>query len=349
MSVTITPYVHTPYSIDVNTVVNGGSSGGWVLGSSTISHNNSLGSLAYKTIPSLVFGNTYRVTYTISSYTDCNVRVYLGDTAGIVRTSAGTFVETMTLTGVNKRISFYSSGHASINSYLIEQLVVTTNDHLLDIDTMQNNSWTLSFNPILNQWISFHSYLPNNYLLHPVKTLVKGNDSQLKLNNSGNYGEYLDNTIKPFILETICNEFKENTKVFDSITVIMDTTDSNDVFSNSFFSDGIVYTENQCSGVIDFTIEDNVTRKEKNWNLNKFLDITNNASQKIFVSDWNSIRSSYPIDKIVNVGKIDNSKPWYQRGRMRDKYLAVRFIEDNTSNSKFTIKFILTSFRASQR
>lgn len=348
MAVTINPYIHTATLYNVNTLVNGGSTGAWVLGSPEITHSNSLGSIAYKLIDALEFGKSYRVTYTISSYTNCHVQVYLGDSPGMIRTALGTYVEILTLTGSLKRIGFYSTGTAGVDSYLIEELITVVVDHPLDITNMVNKSWTLSFNPILNQWISFHSYLPNNYIIHPEKLLTKSNSSQLKLSNSGDFGIYFDEDIKPFIIETIFNEYKEDTKVFDSVTVIMETSNSN-IFTNTFFDEGIVYTENQCSGTIEFTVGDNVTRKEKNWNFNKFLDITKNISDTIFVSDWDSVLTSYPIDKVVNVNKIDATKPWYQRGRMRDKYLAVRFTEGNLDNTKFTVKFIMSSFRASKR
>lgn len=349
MSASLIAFENTTAFSTISVLVNGVSDGSWNLGTSTISHTNDLGSYAQKTISSLVLGNTYRVTYTISSYTNCSVRVYLGTTAGIIRTSAGTFTEVLVLGGMNKTIGFYASGTASISSYEIEELVTVIVDTPLDISTMVNNSWTLSFNPILNQWISFHSYLPNNYITHPTKLLAKSNSSQLKLNNSGDYGVYFDEDIKPFIIESIFNEYKMDTKVFDSITVIMDTVDSSNNFSNTFFDEGIVYTENQCSGTINFTIGTNVTRKEKNWNFNNFLDITKNINQTIFISDWNDVMASYPIDKVININKLDTSKPWYQRGRMRDKYLAVRFIESNSTDTKFTLKFITSSFRASQR
>lgn len=338
-----------PFDINIINTVNGGSSGNWVLGESSITHNNNIGSFAQKILPvSVVVGNTYRVTYTISSYTNCNVQLFFGTTAGTIRTSAGTFAEVLTLVGLN-RISFYSSGTATISNYLIESLTTTISETPIGIEDMQNNSWTLSYNPILNQWISFHSYLPNNYVQHPIKLLAKENSSQLYLNNSGDFGKYFDEDIKPFIFETIFNEYKTDTKVFDSVRVIMDSSTSDGVFTNTFFDEGIVYTENQCSGVIEFTPNINITRKEKNWNFNNFSDITNNLAQKIFVSDWDSVSSSYPIDKIVNVNKIDVTKPWYQRGRMRDKYLAVRFIDKNLENNKFICKFVISSFRASQR
>lgn len=348
MPASITTYQNTPITVNVNTLVNGASTGAWNLGGSTITHNNNIGSYAEKTIPSLVIGNTYRITYVISSYTNCNVKVYLGNTAGTVQTSSGTKVEILTLTGLYKKIRFYSSGTATISSYLIEQLVSTVIDAPIALTNLVNNSWTLSFNPILNQWISFHSYLPNNYVSHPQKLLAKQNSSQLYINGLGDFGKYFDSNIKPFIIETIFNEFKTDIKTFDNVRVIMDS-ENTEVVTNTFFDEAIVYTEDQCSGSISFTPGTNVTRKERNWNFNNFLDITKNISQSIFVSDWNSISSSYPIDKVINVSKIDTSKPWYQRGRMRDRYLAVRFISHNTTRDQLTIKFIITSFRASQR
>lgn len=349
MAVDLVTYENSPVTVPYFILVNGASNGEWSLGASNIIHDNDIGSWAKKSFPELTIGKTYKITYTINSYGSCEIIPYLGDSVGVTRDSVGTFVDILTLTGANKTLSFYASGDASINYYKIEELVTVLVDSPLGVGDMVNNSWTLSFNPILNQWISFHSYLPNNYLTHPTKLLAKSNDSDLYINNSGEYGKYFNNTIKPFIIETIFNEYKTDTKVFDSITVIMDTEDENGVPINDFMSSGVVYTEMQCSGTISFGIESNVTKKEKNWNFNQFLDITNNVSQKIFVSDWDSVSSSYPIDKIVNVNRIDDDKPWYQRGRMRDKYLAVRFKESNIDNTKFTLKFVVSSFRASKR
>jgi hypothetical protein len=347
MSVSYTILENTNLDLEPNGIVNGYSDGTWVIGS-TITHSNNRGSYASKSFPFLTTGQSYRVTYTIVSYTTCEVKIYLGDTVGTTRTSNGTFTETLTYTGTNRKLRFYATGNASISYYKIEAMKTTIDEIPLDPSTMENNSWTLSYNPLLNQWISFHSYIPNNYLSHPNKLLTKRNDSSLMLVNSGDYGVFFDNQIKPFIIETIFNEAKVNTKVFDSISVVMDTYNG-DIPTNTFFDNGIMYTENQCTGTITFNIGTNVTRKERNWNFNKLQDITNNLTENIFVSDWDSVSSSYPIDKVININKIDTSKPWFERGRLRDKYLAVRFIENNLDNTKFICKFVINSFRASQR
>lgn len=341
---------NTPLNMDPNSIVNGNSDGRWIIGTQ-IDHINNRGSYASKSFPGLVVGHTYKLTYTIADtdFESCTLTPYLGDTAGTTVSGDGTYINTFVFSGTNRKLRFYATGFSSVSYYKIEELVTTIVDTPVDISTLENNSWTLSYNPVINQWISFHSYLPNNYLIHPVDFLAKINQSQIKISNSNDYGIFFDDTIKPFIIETIFNEAKINTKVFDSISVIMDTYEGGGVPINDFFSKGIVYTETQCSGLITFNIGNNVTKKEKNWNFNKFQDITNNLTESIFVSDWNDISSSYPIDKVLNVDKLDNTKPWYQRGRMRDKYLAVRFIENNLDNSKFICKFVVNSYRASIR
>lgn len=342
---------NTPLNMDPNSIVNDNSNGRWIIGTQ-IDHTNNRGSYASKSFPGLVAGHTYRLTYIIAAtdFESCTLTPYLGNAAGTTVSGDGTYTDTFVFSGTNRKLRFYATGFSSVSYYKLEELTTVINDTPLDVNTLENHSWTLSYNPLINQWISFHSYLPNNYLIHPTDFLAKTNETSIKISNSNDYGVFFDNNVKPFIIETIFNEAKINTKVFDSISVIMDTYATNqDVPINEFFSKGIVYTENQCSGLITFNIGDNITRKEKNWNFNKFQDITNNLTENIFVSDWNNISSSYPIDKVLNVDKLDDTKPWYQRGRMRDKYLAVRFIENNLDSTKFICKFVVNSYRASIR
>lgn len=214
-------------------------------------------------------------------------------------------------------------------------------------DEEVNKSFTLSYYPQREQWVSFHSYLPNNYLIHPNSLLVKSNDSQLMKVNTGNYGKYFDTTIKPFIIESVFNEYPTQTKTFDNITVNLKSQLLNKD-TNKFFDKALLYTEYQCSGeiVLDTT---NLTKKERDWMFNKFNDLCNNSSESIFSTDWSDISSTYPIDKVVNTTRVDNTKPWYKRGRLRDKFLKVRFTENNLDNNKIICNFVSSIYRASQR
>lgn len=345
----ITVNNNTSTSLDVNSLVNNSSDGNWIITGTTIVHNNVRASYIDKVIDTLEVGHTYRVSYTVSSYTSCNVRVDLGDTTGTTRTSVGTHVESLVLTG-QKKIRFWADGIVTISYVKIEELqdtLIATPVDVSDTTSIENKSWTLSYNPVLQQWISLHSYLPNNYLIHPTKLVTKKNDTQLKLVNSGNYGEFFDASIKPFIIESIINDNGLFTKVYDNITVNLISED-NKVSTNKFFDEVILNTEYQCSGTITLDTS-NLTKKERDWTINRFSDLTNNSSEPLFSEDWDDIKSKFPIDKVVNTAKIDQDKPWYQRARFRDKFLVVRLTENNLQNQKLICKFVSSIYRQSQR
>lgn len=231
---------------------------------------------------------------------------------------------------------------AELNRFLITKL-----DYVIENGITVNKSFTLSYNPIAKQWLFLHSYLPNNYITHPNSLLTKRNDTQIKQFNKGDYGKYFDNDIKPFIIETIFNEFPLDTKVFDNLTINLKSS-INNIATNKFFDKVILSTEYQCSGEIELDLT-NLTKKERNWLINKFSDLTNNLNIPLFSEDWNSIKDEYPIDKVVNNNKIDYNKPWFNRARFRDKFLKVRFIENNLQNNKLICNFVSAVYRPSQR
>jgi len=346
---TITVNNNEPSTIDVNALINSSSDGNWIISGSTIVHNNVRPSYMDRAIDALKVGNTYEVTYTVSAIPSCTVRVYLGDTAGTIRSTTGTFVETLSLVGL-KKVRFWANGNVTITYVKITEVVQTvieTPVNLQDTTIIENKSWTFSYYPILQQWVSSHSYIPNNYLIHPTKFLAKRNDTQLKISTSGTYGSFFDVSIKPFIVESVFNDSPLSSKVFDNITVNLISED-NKISTNKFFDKLILSTEYQCSGeiILDTT---NLTKKERNWMINKFSDLTNSSSEKLFSTDWDDTKTQYPIDKVVNTDKIDVAKPWYQQARFRDKFLAVRFIENNLQNQKIIVKFVSSIFRQSQR
>lgn len=334
--------------IDANTVGNLGSDGNWKIISNQLVHDNNLESYIDRPVPELIVGDTYRVTYTIASYSNCYFKVYLGDTAGTQRYGNGEYIEVLVYTGLPK-IRFWSDGFGTITYYKIEHLATTVTQTPVVLDErFENKSWTLSYNPILQQWISFHSYLPNNYIIHPNGLTTKRNDTQVQLMSSGDYGVFFDEDIKPWIIETVFNDNKLYTKVFDNITVNLESNTSTEVATNKFFDNIVLYNEFQSTGLITLD-STNLTKKEKNWMINKFTDLTNNTSNPLFVNDWEDISTQFPIDKVVNSAKIDTTKAWYLRARMRDKYIIVRFIENNEDNNEMTLKFILSIYRESTR
>lgn len=320
----------------------------WFFEGTALVHDSVVPGYVNKQYDFLEIGKQYRVTYT-AEHNDCSFRVGLGDQNGQIRNSSGTFSEDFTLSG-NKILNFWSNGGVKITNIMIDELAYVDKDEIVDIDNqelIENKSFTLSYYPQGKQWISFHSYLPNNYITHYKSLLVKNNKSQIKLFNTGDYGTYLTNQIRSSIIEVVFNDSPLDTKVFDNLTINL-KSESNGASTNKFFDSVILNTEYQCSGTISLDLT-NLTKKERNWTINKFRDITNNTNNSMFSTLWSDIQTEYPIDKVINSNKIDNLKPWYQRGRFRDKFLKVRFTENNLENQKIICTFVSTVIRPSTR
>lgn len=82
---------------------------GWVIGSGVATATTSNTALSRTAAYTLVAGQSYTVTYTITR-TAGTVTVSLGGTNGVARTAAGTYTEIITTTAANQTIAFTGTG-----------------------------------------------------------------------------------------------------------------------------------------------------------------------------------------------------------------------------------------------
>jgi hypothetical protein len=203
----------------------------------------------------------------------------------------------------------------------------------------ENKSFTVSYSPIRERWISYHSYIPKLYLPHPTDYIKF--DTKLDISNGDGYQPI-------FTMETVFNDHPDHTKVFDSIQVNLESFNGN-VRTNDFFNELLVYNEQQSSGVITLN-KTNTTKKEKDWNINKFLDkVPFAANKQLFSTNWADKKLNYYVDKVVHPLVQTSTKPWYQMGRFRDKYLISRFTYKNLEMKKIIVNFVNSTYRVSTR
>lgn len=100
----------------------------------------------------LVTGVTYQVSYSILSVSSGLVRLEAGDTIGTSRTTAGNFVETITVTGTNPVLVFYSDANCEVKAFNIRN---TTND---TSNTQQN---TLVYYTKGRKWAPYRTMTPD--------------------------------------------------------------------------------------------------------------------------------------------------------------------------------------------
>ncbi len=219
--------------------------------------------------------------------------------------------------------------------------------------------FTLSYNVFTKNFVSFHSYIPTNYFSLHTRLYSRDvtqpleADQAIFRHNAGIYGRYYTEDINPFILETTLLGVSPNTKVFDSF-MLETYALSNDATYNSktiydlCFDTAILYNDTQCSGEIDLAGGD-IKRVERIWRFNNFKDLSVNSSEPIWFTDPKLLTDNYYIDKILNTNRIDEVKPWYEKARMRDKYINARFILNNLDNKKFLCTFVSSNYRTSYR
>lgn len=237
--------------------------------------------------------------------------------------------------------------------------VLYTTVNLTDTDYFYNKGFTLSYNLLTQTFVSYHSYIPTNYI--EVRDRLYSRDvtqttqieQAIHLHNKGIYGRYYVADIKPFILETTLTGGNRATKVFDSFTIESYAMSNDDIYNSKViydlcFDSVTLYNDTQCSGIVNLTDVD-IKRGERAWRFNNFKDLSINHTEPIWLTNPQLLQDDYFIDKVLNTNRLDSNKPWYEKARMRDKYINARFVLNNLDNKKFLCTFVYSNYRTSYR
>lgn len=246
----------------------------------------------------------------------------------------------------------------------------TTNDkfYVNDVEVtfsnttyFENKSWTMSYSPEDKSWISYHSYLPRIYMATQF-SLYSSIGSELFMHHiNGKFCEFYG-TKYPHIIEYVSLSNPVVTRTWNTVSIICDSMKYNPTYrqlveTNRFFDKVIFSNSKQCSGEMNLIVRDDqndsqnyllntiknvlatciVEKNEGVWSINCIRDYVNNYTIPMFVNDWNSIKSSYPIDKIVNPLAINVNKQWFELENLRDKYLVIRLIFSNFEDADIQI------------
>lgn len=205
-------------------------------------------------------------------------------------------------------------------------------------DTNVFNQFTISFNEQLDCFESFHDFYPSMYI-NDEQIIITRNPSavySLYIHDISNYGIYYGTTYDSTI-QFLINDQSTKTKVFDNITIesesILRTTGVADIDqTNDTWNSIRCYNSYQNTDYQTLTLNTNITRKERSWNLqiprNRVL-YTSSNSPNIF-TDINATDKTY--------GE-----------RLRDKWLYVDLKYNNTNNYNLVTHNITSSVRISDR
>ena len=192
-----------------------------------------------------------------------------------------------------------------------------------------------------------------------------------KHNVKGSYRTFYEEEA-PFIIEMVDNNnlllskvndgylFQSEAKKYDLLT--KEYYDVQDVTFNKL----LAYNSRQISGIKDMVVKIPtadylmnqivndatqilVDRNERDWTFNELRDYSSNNNVPLFRKDLLSLQTNYFIDKVVNPAAININKDWTQLETFRDKFLVVRFIYDESTDTKLIMNFITGDSKISER
>lgn len=239
-----------------------------------------------------------------------------------------------------------------------------TFNNVLTGDTANNENLTLAYSEVSSAFTGMYNFTPNlyinsnKYLLSTRVGTVANSFNKLWFHNYGTYGNFYG-TQYPSTLKLIVNDNPLVTKTFDNLTwnseSILDNIEWNDDF-NTYPGSAILpsypddinkqldtftrvrcYNDYQNTDWSTLTIAppgNNLTRKERNWNIqvprNKF--------------DYNVVQPS--VSSLFNPTYLTKTS---FGERLRDKYLIIDLYYPNSINSRFIINNLKTIYRISDR
>jgi hypothetical protein len=243
-----------------------------------------------------------------------------------------------------------------------------------DRNYFEDKSFTLSFSLITRKWVSWHSYLPTFYL-HAKEAMfsyIPSYNNLWKHNQQGTYHTFY-NIYYPHILEGVLKSESLSDIMFEDITIrtraYFYSNSSRQYAEKRFvtFNKVTIYNERQCSGELYMDVKETkpnpqfyltqqtarvagsiiIDKIKENWNINGFRDYIIDYNDSLFTSDWLSISTQYPIDKVVNGTIVSFNKDWMQLETFKGRYVVFRLKFDNFDSVNLITDFLLSTTQVS--
>lgn len=234
------------------------------------------------------------------------------------------------------------------------------------IEGERDKEFTISYNILNGNFVSFHSYIPDLYLSNGYNLFSYRRDLEAiyRHNIKNTYQTYY-NKLYPFIVEFSTTKSPYLTSTYEFIkfkTVAIENIEGNDlVRDNVTFNKALFYNSYQCSDIIDFN-----SKKEQEIDQYTWMQITDDSKYNLDKNelDWsyNYIRNTkknYNEPIFKNNNRIINSNKelvytkipldWSETEMLRDKYMITRLIFDDRSNIRLKYIYNITDYINSER
>lgn len=208
-------------------------------------------------------------------------------------------------------------------------------------NSIEDKSFTLSFDTVDKEWSFFHDYFPD-YYMHTRIGLYNILNSNIYKNNKGSRGLYHDRaTPKPFFIDVLfagketitLNNVSWKSEVREGGNVQAD--DNKPALYSETITAITIWNNYQCTGRVVLNGSNlelmpmaNSRNSEELWNFNDFRNIAKDNVQFLenLFNDFKLIGSA-----------VDTGLPWYKSSLMEGNYFIVRFEFVNNSDKQITL------------
>lgn len=210
-------------------------------------------------------------------------------------------------------------------------------DGYLEDGTLERVVHTLSFSLDTNAWVCFHDYDPK--LIVSTRNHMFSFDSKdIYLHNiEGTYAKYYGGTVHPSFVDAVYNMEPKITKQLQSLQWITEVYDGTTYLYNKTLSKILVFNNYQCSGYVEVIPRVNSRHNEGTWSFNDFKDIVVDRDLPAMV------------DGEPNEENLDVDMEWFNKKRISDKFIVVRYLYDNIDQNVLYLYELLASVLKSHR
>lgn len=237
---------------------------------------------------------------------------------------------------------FVYMGYTLVYDEYYNRLIVTKRHY---DGTLTDLSWTASYNPITQSWVSFHDYQANYMfsLVNGKNYLIK--DNKLYQMNAGPPGIYFGNVIPfPWFVDVVQNPDPDQDKIFVAANWMTESysplgvPDYTDTFTHL-----TVRSWDHATGKLDMSsfsgvdslYNETLRNINRVWYFNGLRDI---VTQSGFVTDF---YNDYNLDP----SKLDTNTTWYDKRKFLDKYVILRLEYDNLSGNRLMLQDSRITYR----
>ncbi len=238
----------------------------------------------------------------------------------------------------------------------------------------EDKSFTISYSLVTKRWVSWHSYIPNYYIhaKNSMYSIIAGNNNLYKHNIETGYQIFYD-TYFPHIIEGVIRVEDITERTFEDIQIqtrAMSYSSATKQFVDKrfvTFNKITIYDNERCSGELNMQVKQEnpnkqkwysqqttrivgsiiIDRREVGWNINNFRDYVVDYNTPFFTTDWETIKTQYPIDKVVTPDVIDFRKDWRTLESFKGKYIVFRLKLDNFDNINLITNYLISTVQIS--